>query len=198
MKKLISLALTLAMLCCMATTASAARVVGDPNGVESFDPASGGTHVVQIDVTTNSVQHRYAVDVEYTASAVEIGGDTLTWNVNTFTYDVTPGVGGDKTDPINKEITVKNYSDMPVKVATTANKNYPDAPFDLTVTNDNIEIAKATATSGGTFGSATPETITVKLTPNTTWGAVAAYLAGQTDETTITIAQATLQISMVP
>ena len=198
MKKILSLALALAMLCCMATTASAARIVGGSEGVTTFTPADGGTHVVQIDVTTNSVVHKYAVDVEYTASAVAIGGDTLTWNVNTFTYDVTPGVGGDKTDPITKEITVKNYSDMPVNVATTAIKNFDAAPFTLDVTNGNIQVAKATAASGGTPGSATPKTITVKLTPNTTWGAVAAYLAGQTDETTITIAQATLQISMVP
>ena len=133
MKKIISLALSLSMLACMATNAFAtttttsivgAATTNNPvtnqvhendslaNGVSSFTPA-GNSYDVPISVSANETNHRYAVDVEYDDTPLNIAGSTMTWDVNTMTYKTTTnGEGGSAS--LTKTITIKNRSDLGV------------------------------------------------------------------------------------
>lgn len=209
MKKLLSLALTLAMLCCMATTTFAAKttVVGPGDGVTDW-PADleDSTYKIDVQVNTNDVVHKYAVDVEYDATAVSIAGDTLTWNVNTMKYDITPGLGaaGNTSAPIEKEVTVINRSDRSIYAKMTIVPTYGDAPYTASATDEDgdQEIVKATAGvsgidlgNGSGNGKEATGVFNIVLTPDNVWSDVAAYLAGVTNEEIVTIATATLVIS---
>lgn len=189
MKKVVSLILALTLVFAMSTSALAVtkRVVGvtSPTGTSyedgwtetEFEQNQSGTvnNTVEISVTSTATEHRYAVDVVYEAITVEITGATLTWDVNSLEYVAKPGTGT-LTKPVDKTITVKNYSDMPVYIAAEVIDAYTDDNMAITVAYDE-EIAAVLA--GADDGNA--ETITVSFnTPNNTteeWAAVAAYYA---------------------
>lgn len=123
MKKLISLALTLAILASLAISVSAAETDhavgkrGETNTVEDgvANFTSSKQYVMDIKVNTGDVQSRYAVDVEYDVMSLTISGSNMIWNVNTLEYDVATD---DATTPTDTwfGVTVKNYSDKPVVV----------------------------------------------------------------------------------
>lgn len=143
MKKLISLAMTLAMLCCMATTAFAAtdNVVGYygqnrdvTDGVNPFVVNSGkGNYELAIKVSTGDLQHRYAVDITYDTMELSITGGNLVWNVYTLEYDADT----DKTAFANTafNVSVTNYSDMPVAFTHAVTDEIDDG-IDVAVIKD--------------------------------------------------------------
>jgi len=209
MKKLISLALTLAILASLAISVSAAypNVVGTHganasnansvnDGVGSFDPASSEAKV-DINVTVGDINHRYAVDVEFTDITLQIGGSNLTWDVNKLEY-VTSGASG--LEDANSTVTVKNYSDLPIFVNPKVTDN-DNADFISVTTSVNAitEVAKATPASAidAGDGAATQLPITISVTASTTWADVATYytpkLTGNT--TSITAATVTFRIA---
>lgn len=147
MKKLISLALTLAILATLAIGVSAAseyptwypHMVGthgltasDKNnsykdGVELDDFASNNPTVdVNITVSAGAVQSRYAVDIEYELMDFSITGSNLVWDVNQLKY---VPVASDGTAPLSDKtfgVTIKNYSDQPVYLTAAVSDTLDD------------------------------------------------------------------------
>lgn len=128
MKKLISYALTLSMLVCMATTAFAVKdqVVGDNDGwsPEEWTANADTSYNVDIKVTTGGINHRYAVDLEYEEVVMSISGGSLTWNVNTLKYDVVGSDAGLADTPFS--VSVTNRSDNPVYVSAKIENDLDD------------------------------------------------------------------------
>lgn len=182
MKKLLSLAMTLAMLCCMVTTASAATVIGAGDGVDNFDDYDG-TNKVDIKVTTGNIQNKYAVDMEYTDLVMSISGGNLTWDVNELEY-VSDGALGLENHEENY-IDIINRSDLPVFVsANIVDKDgedgitvdYNGALSDIDANNTPFELEKATPKSGDADGIPAEMSIVYDVTSND-WDAVAEYYA---------------------
>ena len=171
MKKIISLALTLSMLACMAistfavgpTSIVGARTTNNPNtsqthlgtvadGVDAsnFGTGTSGANV-DIKVTTGEVQHRYAVDITYDEMTFAISGSSMVWNVNTLKYESLSDQDGLGDKKFN--VAVTNYSDLPVYLtATTADKDANDfigvgvyKDETETVLTGEVEIAAATS-----------------------------------------------------
>jgi len=198
MKKLISLALILAIL---STMAFAARIVGDPNGVdpEDFNPATAAAKV-NISVDAGDVKHKYAVDVEYTDISLQLTGSSLVWDVNKLEY-VTDGTGHTGMADASTDVKIKNYSDLSIFVTPTITDNDPADGIKVTSTvNARTEVAKATPATAKDAGNgvATPLDITISVTADgKTWQEVADYytpkLTGNTNS--IIAATVTIQIS---
>lgn len=134
MKKILSFVLVLAMIAsmmCISVSAeeiaapadSKVNIVGNPanNG-----GVPGATNWPGQDYTVNaiigaSVKNRYAVDITYKTSDVTLSG-TATWNVTKLKYEGTIEVKALTTSTAVDakvtvgEFTVKNYSDLEVKV----------------------------------------------------------------------------------
>ena len=83
---------------------------GIDNGVgeESF-PNPNPSNSQNVDVIVQTLTHKYAVDITYTDAGYKLPG--LTWNVDELRYDDTDGVLDTTVD-----VTVTNYSDLPVWV----------------------------------------------------------------------------------
>ena len=118
MKKLLALALTLALISALTISSFAADLVlGDQTGVPSFDSTTFN-NLVDITVTAGQVQSRYAVDVVFETFSIAVTGSELTWNVNTLQYDNT-AAAGDDLDIVDRPITIYNRSDKPIDVSAT-------------------------------------------------------------------------------
>ena len=201
MKKILSLALTLSMLCCMATTAFATNVVGThgmnntvADGVADFNAASATTKV-DIKVTTGDIQNKYAVDVEFEDIVLAVTGSDMTWDVNQLTY---VSSGAANMDNTSATIKVYNYSDLPVYVTPEIINDDPNDGIGIASTvGARTMVAKATAKNGDTPGSATVMEMTLNVTSDD-WAAVADYyaplLAGD-DDGVITAGSLQLTIS---
>ena len=207
MKKLISLALTLAILASLAISVSAERIVGtDTNhnykdGVTSITGNTNNTTSVEIKVSAGEYQSRYAVDVEYADLTFSIAGANMVWDVTTLQYVVAEG--GTFTAPDSQAIYVYNRSDKTVDVAwaVAPAAGMASAPMELEVTTDKNTIEAATPKNGTTEGTPGKATITVNptLVQGKTWNDVAnhfaPYLVGVQD---YTIATVTLTITQTP
>ena len=211
MKKLLSLAMTLAMLCCMATTAFAVtdHVVGTygahadtedslNDGVYPFSLNGTDTeYEVQIEVSAGRIQHKYAVDVTYTPVNMSITGGQLTWDVNKLEY-VSDGNATGLENMENQTITITNYSDLPIYVNAEiedAPNDFIDVTFDAAseIKDDEVEVPKATV------GQAQEKDVIydIKVAADKTWNDVAEYYAAKFNaENTTSATAATLTITV--
>lgn len=199
MKKLISLALTLAILASLAISVSAEypNVVGTHgknasnansvnDGVASFpdtDPAVNST-TVTVNATVGEIQSRYAVDIDFADLQVSVSGSDLVWDVNKLEYVAS----GDPSVPANTTTDVKftNYSDKSVYVSY--DETDADAADHLTVgvtvtegaavEGTKYEITRAQAKVGSTPGKATDRIFTLTVAADgDNWNQVAEYYA---------------------
>lgn len=214
MKKLISYALTLSMLACMATTAFAVtdHVVGSYKGPDSpsaslddgvypFNKNDADTeYEVTIEVSAGHIQHRYAVDVTYEPVEMSITGGELTWDVNNLEYVSSDDIAG-LGDMTENKITITNYSDLSVWVDPDIDdkdeNDFISVTFnDGTEIDDNkTEIPKATTADGAQEKDIIYD---IKVEEGHTWSEVAEYYAAQfnaTGKNSATAATLTVKIS---
>ena len=178
MKKLLAVLLTLTMLVTLsAFGASADNVNGSTTGVLPDDFTTENVGGEDLNVKVTQVTHKYAVDIVFSLSDLEIGG-TITWNVKDLKYDVVGGLTGVQ----KRHITVSNRSDLPVYAyATISNTDNADG---ITITaekdsgNNKLTIAKANAGVGGANGTNTTGDLAINLTSDD-WNAVAEYYAAK-------------------
>lgn len=176
MKKFLSLILAVFMIASVfAVNVSAETVVGNTDGVNTFDPTTTGGQ--SINVKVEDVTHKYAVDVTFSLEDLTLGG-TITWNVNTMKYEV----GGNTLKDTSRKVKVNNRSDLPVYAyATISNTNDADGITVAAVNNsaeNKLTVAKATAGSGSQNGTSTVGELVINLTSDN-WDAVAEYYAAQ-------------------
>lgn len=182
MKKILSVFLAIfLMTATFSVAASAATATETPVGSADtgltdteFNDKNSGNQTIS--VTVKDVQHRYAVDLEFSFEDLTIDSD-IVWNVKDLKYDVKD------TNLINQERTIKvtNRSDMPVYAyAAAADVDEKDG---VTISTSNtsdsrLEVAKATVGTGNTNGNATTGKISVSLA-STDWQKVAEYYAAK-------------------
>lgn len=142
MKKLFALVLAVAMICAISVSAAKTEnLVGHGKGDDTtntgsytdglaedkaFPESASKGYDVDITASVGTIEHRYAVDIEYDELTFNINGSTLVWNVNTLQYDYI----GSNNDDSNKEynVTVINYSDLPVDLTVKVeDKNTADS-----------------------------------------------------------------------
>ena len=196
MKKFLSLILAVFMIASVfAVNVSAETVVGNTDGVNTFDPTTTGGQ--SINVKVEDVTHKYAVDVTFSLEDLTLGG-TITWNVNTMKYDIADTTAANTSSTI----TVSNRSDLPVYAYATMTDT--DAGDSITVSADKdsaikkLTVEKATPGTGSSNGTATEGNITISIT-STDWESVATYYGNKRLEDmgrdTFTIANVTVTIS---
>lgn len=196
MKKILSLILAVFMIASVfAVNVSAERVVGNTDGVNTFDPTTTGGQ--SINVKVEDVTHKYAVDVTFSLEDLTLGG-TITWNVDTMKYDIADTTAANTS----RTITVSNRSDLPVYAYATMTDT--DAGDSITVSADKdsainkLTVEKATPGTGSSNGTATEGNITISIT-STDWESVATYYGNKRLEDmgrdTFTIANVTVTIS---
>ena len=221
MKKLFALILAVVMICAMsvnvfATTAHVVGTHGDNGTVadgltESGFAANNPTYNVNITATVGSVEHRYAVDIEYQNMTFDIAANNLVWNVNTLKYDVKDAgattIGTDKAYPI----TVTNYSDLPVNLVVAVDDKFTGANDDFAVVAASTAADGATAFTGATIAKAVGATNTTAGQAQTStfyitviaadWNKVANYYANYftaNGQSSAIIATATITVTKVP
>lgn len=196
MNKILSLILAVFMIASVfAVNVSAETVVGNTDGVNTFDPTTTGGQ--SINVKVEDVTHKYAVDVTFSLEDLTLGG-TITWNVNTMKYDIADTTAANTS----RTITVSNRSDLPVYAYATMTDT--DAGDSITVSADKdsainkLTVEKATPGTGSSNGTATEGNITISIT-STDWESVATYYGNKRLEDmgrdTFTIANVTVTIS---
>ena len=196
MKKFLSLILAVFMIASVfAVNVSAETVVGNTDGVNTFDPTTTGGQ--SINVKVEDVTHKYAVDVTFSLEDLTLGG-TITWNVNTMKYDIADTTAANTS----RTITVSNRSDLPVYAYATMKDT--DAGDSITVSADKdstinkLTVEKATPGTGSSNGTATEGNIIISIT-STDWESVATYYGNKRLEDmgrdTFTIANVTVTIS---
>ena len=182
MRKLLSLALVCCMMFLIATAHVSAKesIVGDAAaGVNSFDSAGNSA---QFHVTIKDRAHRYAVDLVYSSLTVSFMG-ILIWNVNELEY-VYSGDPAENTVAKEVTMTVVNHSDLPILIEPT-----------LTPILD-VEMTHSFSTGqnfipGLSHGDeAKSNTMTIAVTPNTTW----ADIAAREEESTVPLGTLTITI----
>ena len=196
MKKFLSLILAVFMIASVfAVNVSAETVVGNTDGVNTFDPTTTGGQ--SINVKVEDVTHKYAVDVTFSLEDLTLGG-TITWNVNTMKYDIADTTAANTS----RTITVSYRSDLPVYAYATMTDT--DAGDSITVSADKdstinkLTVEKATPGTGSSNGTATEGNIIISIT-STDWESVATYYGNKRLEDmgrdTFTIANVTVTIS---
>ena len=139
-----------------------------------------------VGLNLGTVEHRYAVDVTFPTMTFDVGG--LTWNVQTLQYDIDGTAMTDQT----LDITVTNYSDLPVAATGsvgTLSADATSAGISLAMTKQSVTVSKVTA---GADAQPVEETLTAALTSGD-WTAsvnalVAAGKSGNIAVGTITVA----------
>lgn len=203
MKKIISLALSLSMLACMATNAfAAAHTIGGENGVDSLgaNGSDSSDYLVKITVSAGDVKHKYAVDVEYTQLDLSITGDTLTWDVNNLEY-VSSGATG-LEDKTGNTITIINYSDLPVAITPTLKDE--DGNDGIKISYNSVsEIKQADQIEAADIGQEKSKTIIYDITleDGWEWSQVANYYASLFKNQSLTektAASVSINIAAVP
>lgn len=196
MKKFLSLMLAGLMSASLFVVGAAAdTVVGAGGGVGTFDDTNSSGN--DINVKVEDVTHKYAVDITFTFTDLELGN--LEWDVDNMRYNT---ANGDALANTTRTITVSNRSDLPVYAfATVADKDNNDG---LTVAADTysdtnrLTVAKATASTsiGSGKGTATTGELKVSLNSND-WNAVASYYgAKQLADNTKVFAVATVTVTI--
>lgn len=196
MKKFLSLMLAGLMSASLFVVGAAAdTVVGAGGGVGTFDDTNSSGN--DINVKVEDVTHKYAVDITFTFTDLELGN--LEWDVDNMRYNT---ANGDALANTTRTITVSNRSDLPVYAfATVADKDNNDG---LTVAADTysdtnrltVAKAKASTSIGSGTGTATTEELKVSLNSND-WNAVASYYgAKQLADNTKVFAVATVTVTI--
>lgn len=172
--------------CCMMFLITSAHVsakesiVGDAAaGVNEFDSAENSA---QFHVTIMERAHRYAVDLEYSSLTISFVGG-LTWDVNELTYIYDGDPDEDKA-PKEVAMTVINHSDLPILIEPTLT---PKTDVNMTHTFSTGQDFIPGLAHGD---EAKTNTMTITVTPNTTWSAVAATV----DEATVELGTVTITI----
>lgn len=210
MKKLISLALTLAILASLAIGVSAetAHLVGERSGTTgqfadgdtyAEFAATNPTYDVNISVTAGAVQNRYAVDILYDSMTLAITGSNMVWDVNSLEYVIDPSKGTDAgiTDT-TFNVTITNYSDKPVYMtATVTDKSDVDGVKIASVDEAGLPASYSKHVIPSAVGTTTgsPIKFGVKVSAETTWADVANHYKTQlSTEQTILIATCKITI----
>ncbi len=207
MKKFLALALILTL--ALSISVFAGRVVGeegnDPtynNGWTDaqFDDAGVTNNDTTIAITANAggIQHRYAVDMEYTALSITVTGNEMIWNVEEFRYDMTT-TGGAPSNTTST-VTFTNRSDLPVAVSYTVDDGVGEDLLTVACTARDGKTDLLAATAGMTFGTA-PKVyfdLAVIVADGKNWDDVATFYANyfsQQSKTEETIATITFTLS---
>lgn len=194
MKKFLSILLAASMLAgafCM--NAAAVNVVGThgQNGDASdgvADIPSDASTSGDVSLTLGTVNHRYAVDVTFPTMTFDVG--ELTWNVQTLEYDF----GGTAMENQTLDITVTNYSDLPVAATGSVGPLSADATsagISLAMTQASTTVAKVTA---GENAQPVEETLTAALTSEN-WTTSIGTLVADGKSGSITIGTITVSIA---
>ena len=195
MKKFLSVLLAAMLLVSVFALNAAAGVVGNyggGNGVNDgvADIPEGASTSGDVVLNLGTVNHRYAVDVTFPTMTFEVGG--LTWNVNTMKYESGETTMSDQT----LTITITNYSDLPVNAAGTVGsiaEAATSAGISLTMTTDSATVARATAGSADTNGTAATATLEASLTSGNWTNSIDALFAAGAQS--ITVGTITVAIS---
>ncbi len=138
----------------------------DKAGVAATTAANGesvGQATVDIKVKTGdagSTIHVYAVTYSVTELNFQYGNAAdIIWNPETLKYETVPSSGSGWTNP-SQDITVTNYSDLPIKVEATV-QNKTDAG--VTITPDSTLELESAAPTGSTAGTGTAKTGTISV-----------------------------------
>lgn len=187
MKKIISLALSLSMLACMASTAFAAtdHVVGT-RGVHQDGTAADSigdgvwpfstngldtTYELAISVVTGENMHKYAVDITYADMSMSIAGGNMVWDVNKLEY--VPNGEGVALGNNEFDVTVTNYSDLPVYVEAVVTDNFDGqeerADDGVTIATSLTEKTKIESAIGTTNGKPCEFNVTVSAENEEKW-----------------------------
>lgn len=197
MKRLLTIILAVAMLATMlAFSASADNLVGGAtgNGVEDFTPASSESKELKVKVS--SLQHNYAVDLEFDVSDLTIL-NSIVWNAENMEYIVG---ASDTTKNTTRGIQVYNRSDLPVSAYVTVTDS--DAADGITVAsvNHNMEtklvVPKATPKSAGEAKGTTGKGSLVINVTSTDWEAVAKYYADKANNSSDAFTYATFTVTV--
>lgn len=208
MKKALSLILAIVMVFALATTAFAAKtdVVGDYNNAEvegiakgssTFDVKDNST-TINISATQGQVEHRYAVDIDYTPMTFDISASTMVWDVTQLKYVLADGTNNTMTDK-SFPVTITNYSD--VDIYLTTNVLDADAADGVVVTTG---VADHTTIVSAVTGVTTPYNFDVAVKADTEGGKDWAYIsnyyatkfAAEPTATSILVATLTLNLSI--
>lgn len=176
MKKFLSLILAVFMIASVfAVNVSAETVVGNTDGVNTFDPTTTGGQ--SINVKVEDVTHKYAVDVTFSLEDLTLGG-TITWNVNTMKYDIADTTAANTS----RTIAVSNRSDLPVYAFATVTDQDADDGITVAAEKDSdtnkLTIGKANVGTAAANGTPTTGVLTINVTSDN-WNAVAEYYAAQ-------------------
>lgn len=214
MKKFLALALILTLALSISVFAAGGRVVGNSGSNPSYDDGwtaddtkwntANSDVEVDIKVTTNAYESRYAVDIEYTSIEFNVAASKMVWDVTKLQY-VPKEDQSALTKPADQTITVKNYSDQPVTVSSDVEMedDYAGSPMIISASADvtPLTVAKATPNdSAGNGGSATEGTVTISVNTadGKTWNDVATFFApffAAADADELVVATVTLTVS---
>lgn len=151
MKKLFALVLAVLMICAMSVSVFAENVVGKRGNTGNYEdglsdfPSNGSfSKNMEIKATVGSIEHRYAVDIEYDELTFNVDGAILVWNVNDLKYEYKEAEPGSSNKTYN--VTVINYSDLPVDltVVVTDTVNNDKADISSTFVTDDTNISTGT------------------------------------------------------
>lgn len=117
MKKIIALALTIAMIATLGVASFATTIYGGDNGLEAAPADVSATKNINLTVSEGDTHHRYKIDVEWSTTEIAVQADR-TWNVNTHKYDYTFTTSSSAAEV---KVTVTNHSDVDVNAKLTSN-----------------------------------------------------------------------------
>lgn len=178
MKKFISIVLSIALVACMfgmSVMAAESITIKDNektsvvgNGVNSTtnngtvtDGADSpdGKAEAEISITVGALNHKYAVDIEFSSGKFAFNAGEITWNVDEKEYQFVDEDGNaDLTKDLldtEYEIKIYNHSDMPVSATATINQSEDSKNMgikfeltNMTATVSAVSVGAAEATSG--------------------------------------------------
>ena len=185
MKKLLALALILTLALSVSVFA-ADRVYGPGAGTTTAPDGSGaGATKVSITATANDVEHRYAIDIQYTNMQVSVTATGMYWDVETFEYKMKDDPGS-SVAPANTvaTITVMNRSDLSIWYSFSiedkmlVGEDNDGISFTPSKAADTrYEVTRAIAKEGAVAGHTTDDSFTVTSVPDTDWNDVANFYA---------------------
>ena len=220
MKKLFALVLAVLMICAMSVSvfAETKNVVGTHGEQDSYEDGAkedefapdNFEETMEIKAAVGTVEHRYAVDIEYDELTFNVDGTNLVWNVNTLQYEAAGNAGNPQKNTY--DVKVINYSDLPVLL--TVNVVDDDIDDGAVVSSDfNNNKNNSTITLESAVGKVLDDTqsdyimnsksvnkFVVSITADS-WSAVANYYTNyfaEHDAETKTMGTMTITVAKVP
>ena len=199
MKRILAITMTLAMLMSLMTVGAGATYLSDQNeftentannnsrageaslGGQDESVGEGSVDVKIQNGTAGDTTHVYAVTYDVTELTFTYGdGSGQIWNPETLQYNTLGGSGAWSQDSQN--ITITNYSDLPIKVTPSFNQTAETGSVKVTLGQALALSSAATGMEDGT-GEAQKGTISVTVS-----GAPVGYYATAASIGTITLA----------